>query len=160
MAVRDTAKLPCAARPQRGAARPPRVTCSTSSTLHRAASRHPGGRRVGETPQLGQPQSQVHWGKRVDLARKPSRLTKFLSDYHTGPECSREPVRVFPPSDERIFRMISGTESPPSHDTAELRQKQLTQRLGVMPVRRSKASNLKWSTWKKRLGMRGEATPR
>ena len=106
-----------------------------------------------------QPQSQVHWGKRVDLARKPSRLTKFLSDYHTGPECSREPVWVFPPSDERIFRMISGTESPPSHDTAELRQKQLTQRLGVMPVRRSKASNLKWSTWKKRLGMRGEATP-
>ena len=55
--------------------------------------------------------------------------------------------------------MISGTESPPSHDTAELRQKELTQRLGVMPVRRSKAGNLKWSTWKKRLGMRGEATP-
>jgi hypothetical protein len=56
--------------------------------------------------------------------------------------------------------MISGTESPPSQDAAELRQKELTQRLGVMPVRRSKASNLRWSTWKKRLGMCGEATPR
>jgi hypothetical protein len=53
--------------------------------------------------------------------------------------------------------MISGTESPPSDDTAELRQKQLTERLGVVPVRRSKASNLKWGTWKKRLGMGGEA---
>jgi hypothetical protein len=52
--------------------------------------------------------------------------------------------------------MNSATESPPSHDTSE-RQKQLTQRLGVMPVRRIKASNLKWSTWKWRLRIRGQA---
>jgi hypothetical protein len=52
--------------------------------------------------------------------------------------------------------MNSPTESPPSHGTSE-RQKLLTQRLGVMPVRRSKASNLKWSTWKWRLRMRGQA---
>ena len=52
--------------------------------------------------------------------------------------------------------MTSATEAPPSHGTSE-RQKQLTERLGVMPVRRSKASNLKWSTWKWRLRMRGQA---
>jgi len=55
-----------------------------------------------------------------------------------------------------IFKMNSATESPPSHGSSE-RQKQLTQRLGVMPVRRSKAGNLKWSTWKWRLRMRGQA---
>jgi hypothetical protein len=52
--------------------------------------------------------------------------------------------------------MNSATEPPASHGTSE-RQKQLTQRLGVMPVRRSKASNLKWSTWKWRLRMREQA---
>jgi len=41
--------------------------------------------------------------------------------------------------------------------TAERRQKELTERLGVMPMRRSKGTNFKWSTWKWRLGMRGEA---
>ena len=54
--------------------------------------------------------------------------------------------------------MNSATKSPPSHGTTEgLRQKLLTERLGVMPARRSKAGNLKWSTWKWRLGMRGPA---
>jgi hypothetical protein len=51
--------------------------------------------------------------------------------------------------------MNSATKSPPTHGTAErLRQKLLTERLGVLPVRRSRASNLKWSTWKWRLHMR------
>jgi hypothetical protein len=55
--------------------------------------------------------------------------------------------------------MDSATESP--HGTLEgRRQKELTERLGVRPLRRSKGTNLKWSTWKWRLGMRGEATPR
>jgi hypothetical protein len=54
--------------------------------------------------------------------------------------------------------MNSATKSPPTHGTTErLRQKLLTERLGVMPARRSKASNFKWSTWKWRLGMRGPA---
>ncbi len=53
--------------------------------------------------------------------------------------------------------MNSATESP--HGAAEQRQKELTERLCVMPVRRRKGTNLKWSTWKWRLGMRGEATP-
>jgi hypothetical protein len=54
--------------------------------------------------------------------------------------------------------MNAATETPEAHGTVErLRQKDLTERLGVMPVRRSKASNLKWSTWKWRLRMRGEA---
>jgi hypothetical protein len=53
--------------------------------------------------------------------------------------------------------MSTATESPPIHGTEErLRQKELTERLGVTPVRRSKSSNLKWSTWKWRLRMRGE----
>jgi hypothetical protein len=97
----------------------------------------------------------------VGEARRPS--AEAVEAYevplrlHTGPECSREPVRVFPPSDERIFSMIPGTESSPSDDTAESRQKKLT--LGVVPVRRSKASNLKWNTWKKRLEMRADASP-
>ena len=37
---------------------------------------------------------------RVELARRPSAgppRPKFLSDCHTGPECSREPVRVLLP---------------------------------------------------------------
>jgi hypothetical protein len=54
--------------------------------------------------------------------------------------------------------MNSATESP--HGTAQLqRQKELTERLCVVPAQRSSAHNLKWSTWKWRLGMRGEATP-
>jgi hypothetical protein len=54
--------------------------------------------------------------------------------------------------------MNAMTESP--HGSAQLRrQKELTERLCIMPVRRSKGHNLKWSTWKWRLGMRGEATP-
>jgi hypothetical protein len=96
--------------------------------------------------------------QRVDLARKPLRLTKFLSDCHTGPECSREPVRVFSCWIERSYEMNPVTESQESKGTAQrLRQKELTERLGVMPVRRSKAKNLKLATWKGRFGMRGEA---
>jgi hypothetical protein len=54
--------------------------------------------------------------------------------------------------------MNPATQSP--HGTVERRrQKELTERLGVMPVRRSNGTNLKWSTWKRRLGMRREATP-
>ena len=54
--------------------------------------------------------------------------------------------------------MDPATESP--HGTPQLqRQKELTERLCVMPVRRSKGTNLKWSTWKWRLRMRGDATP-
>jgi hypothetical protein len=53
--------------------------------------------------------------------------------------------------------MNPATDSPPIHGTEErLRQKMLTERLGVMPVRRSKTNNFKWSTWKWRLRMRGE----
>jgi hypothetical protein len=63
----------------------------------------------------------------------------------------------FPVFDERSYTMSTATESPPIHGTEErLRQKELTERLGVTPVRRSKSSNLKWSTWKWRLRMRGE----
>jgi hypothetical protein len=54
--------------------------------------------------------------------------------------------------------MSSMTESP--HGSAQLStQQELTERLCITPVRRSKGHNLKWSTWKWRLGMRGEATP-
>jgi hypothetical protein len=52
--------------------------------------------------------------------------------------------------------MTSVPEYP--NRTAARRQKELTERLCVMPVRRSKGTNFKWSTWKWRLGMRGEAT--
>jgi len=52
--------------------------------------------------------------------------------------------------------MTSVPES--ANRTAELRQKELTERLCVTPVRRSKGTNFKWSTWKWRFGMRGEAT--
>ena len=53
--------------------------------------------------------------------------------------------------------MNPATESP--QRTAHVRrQKELTQRLGVLPARRSTGTNLKWSTWKRCLGMRGEAT--
>jgi hypothetical protein len=56
--------------------------------------------------------------------------------------------------------MNPATESKESKGTAQrLRQKELTVRLGVMPVRRSKAKNLKLATWKGRFGMRGEARP-
>ena len=54
--------------------------------------------------------------------------------------------------------MNSATES--THGSAQLqRQKELTERLCILPARRSKGHNLKWSTWKWRLGMRREATP-
>ena len=47
------------------------------------------------------------------------------------------------------------------YDTVEgRRQSELTSLLGVVPVRRSKGTNLKWSTWKRRLRMRDEAIPR
>jgi hypothetical protein len=50
------------------------------------------------------------------------------------------------------------TESYQSEGAAERRaQKALTERVGVTLVRRSRANNLKWSTWKWRFGMRGEA---
>ena len=50
--------------------------------------------------------------------------------------------------------MSSATDS--SHGNAQLRrQKELTERLCITPVRRSKGHNLNWSTWKWRLRMRG-----
>jgi len=96
--------------------------------------------------------------KRVDLALEaveayevPFRLphrARVLEDAHPG----------FPAPGREDLQMNSATKSPPSHGTTEgLRQKLLTERLGVMPARRSKASNLKWSTWKWRLRMRGPA---
>jgi hypothetical protein len=46
------------------------------------------------------------------------------------------------------------TESYQSEGAAERRaQKALTERIGVTLVRRSRANNLKWSTWKWRFGM-------
>src|SRR4029077_6819300 len=106
-------------------------------------------------PQL---QSRLHSMKRVDLAleaveayevtfRLPHRA-RVLEEAHPG---FRAPGR-------EDLQMNSATKSPPSHGTTEgLRQKLLTERLGVSPARRSKASNLKWSTWKWRLRMRGPA---
>ena len=47
----------------------------------------------------------------------------------------------------------------PQGTVQQRRQVELTERLGVLPARRSKGTNLKWTTWKSRLGMRGEATP-
>jgi hypothetical protein len=97
----------------------------------------------------------------LEAAHRPSaeavEAWKFLSDCHTGPECSREPVRVFPTLAERSYTMSSATDS--SHGNAQLRrQKELTERLCITPVRRSKGHNLNWSTWKWRLRMRGKAT--
>lgn len=52
------------------------------------------------------------------------------------------------------------TESYESEGVAERRaQKVLTEKVGVSLVRRSKGSNLKWSTWKWRFGLRGQARP-
>jgi hypothetical protein len=38
-------------------------------------------------------------------------------------------------------------------------QKVLTEKVGVSLLRRSKASNFKWGTWKWRFGMRGQTPP-
>ena len=52
------------------------------------------------------------------------------------------------------------TESYETEGIAERKaQKELTERVGVSLVRRNKANNLKWSTWKWRFGMRGQAPP-
>jgi hypothetical protein len=53
-----------------------------------------------------------------------------------------------------------GTDSYESEGLAE-RQAQtvLTEKVGVTLVRRSKASNFKWSTWKWRFGLRGQTPP-
>jgi hypothetical protein len=52
------------------------------------------------------------------------------------------------------------TESYETEGVAERQaQKALTDKVGVSLVRRSKASNFKWSTWKWRFGMRGHAPP-
>jgi hypothetical protein len=52
------------------------------------------------------------------------------------------------------------TETYESEGQAERQaQKALTEKVGVSLVRRSKANNLKWSTWKWRFGMRGHAPP-
>ena len=54
--------------------------------------------------------------------------------------------------------MNPATESQQSHGSAQrLRQKELTERLCVMPVRRTKTRNLKLSTWKARFGVGAEA---
>jgi hypothetical protein len=56
--------------------------------------------------------------------------------------------------------MNPATGSYQSEGVAERQaQKELTERVGVTLVRRSKANNLKLSTWKWRLGIRGEARP-
>jgi hypothetical protein len=56
--------------------------------------------------------------------------------------------------------MDPATSSYEAEGVAERRaQKELTERVGVSLVRRSKAGNFKWSTWKWRFGMRGEARP-
>jgi hypothetical protein len=61
---------------------------------------------------------------------------------------------------ERSYEMDPATSSYEAEGVAERRaQKELTERIGVTLVRRSKASNLKWGTWKWRFGMRGEARP-
>jgi hypothetical protein len=53
------------------------------------------------------------------------------------------------------------TESYESEGVAERRaQKKLTEKVGVSLVRRGKTSNFKWSTWKWRFGMRGQAPQR
>jgi hypothetical protein len=52
------------------------------------------------------------------------------------------------------------TESYESEGVTERQaQKALTEKVGVTLVRRSKASNFKWSTWKWRFGLRGQAPP-
>jgi hypothetical protein len=49
--------------------------------------------------------------------------------------------------------MSSATESNPNDGSAQREaQKDLTARLGAPLVRRAKTTNLKWSTWKWRLG--------
>jgi hypothetical protein len=56
--------------------------------------------------------------------------------------------------------MDPATSSYEAEGVAERRaQKELTERVGVSLVRRSKAGNFKWSTWKWRFGMRGHAPP-
>jgi hypothetical protein len=56
--------------------------------------------------------------------------------------------------------MDPATSSYEAEGDAERKaQKVLTERVGVTLVRRSKASNFKWGTWKWRVGMRGEARP-
>jgi hypothetical protein len=59
---------------------------------------------------------------------------------------------------ERSYEIT--TESYETEGVAERQaQKALTDKVGVSLVRRSKASNFKWSTWKWRFGMRGHALP-
>jgi hypothetical protein len=56
--------------------------------------------------------------------------------------------------------MDSATSSYEAEGDAERKaQKQLTERVGVTLVARSKVSNFKWGTWKWRFGMRGESRP-
>lgn len=56
--------------------------------------------------------------------------------------------------------MVEAPKSYEAEGVAERRaQKKLTERVGVTLVRRSKASNLKWSTWKWRVGFRGGTPP-
>jgi hypothetical protein len=54
-----------------------------------------------------------------------------------------------------------GTESSYESEgvTERQAQKVLTEKVGVTLVRRSKASNFKWSTWKWRFGLRGQTPP-
>ena len=52
------------------------------------------------------------------------------------------------------------TASYENEGIAERRaQKALTEKVGVSLVRRSRASNFKWSTWKWRFGIRGHVPP-
>jgi hypothetical protein len=56
--------------------------------------------------------------------------------------------------------MDTDTQTYESEGVAERQaQKELTERVGVTLVRRSGSSNFKWSTWKWRLGMRGQPRP-
>ena len=56
--------------------------------------------------------------------------------------------------------MDPATSSYEAEGDAERKaQKVLTERVGVTLVRRSKASNFKWGTWKWRFGMRGDSRP-
>jgi hypothetical protein len=54
--------------------------------------------------------------------------------------------------------MIQATEQREGEGVAERRaQKELTDRVAVRLERPSKSSNLKWSTWRWRFGLRGNA---
>lgn len=94
---------------------------------------------------------------RIDLARKPSRLRKFLSDCQTGPECRESPSGCPCLNSREEHEMSPSSGSYESDAVAERRvQRVLNEKVGDRLPERSWLQRRKWYSRKLRDSSRPE----